>query len=219
MSTVKLRAAILGAAAVGALAAVPPITDPDDGADVRDEGTVVVIGPPPPGGGGSVSAVGTGCTTRGATTKLPSANVLVDVDAGSIEVPDIPAGVVRIVVRNFDSEPHGLVLTQLDSPDELTIADDGLIDEEELPNKLFRIAEFPGNTICEGTFELPPGHYVVFSPAPGDVDAGMVAALTICASAAEAADSTMPESTAPATSEPPTCDVVPATTEPAPAST
>ncbi|MGH9139163.1 MAG: hypothetical protein ACRD0G_19310 [Acidimicrobiales bacterium] len=215
----KLRAAILGAAAVGALAAVPPITDPDDGADVREEGSVVVIGPPPAGGGGSVSAVGTGCTTRGATTKLPSANVLVDVDAGSIELPAIPAGVVRIVVRNFDSEPHGLVLTELESPDDLTIGDDGLVDEEALPNKLFRIAEFPGNTICEGAFELPPGHYVVFSPAPGDVDAGIVAELTICDSMAPFADSTMPDSTAPPTSAPPGCEPVPATTEPAALST
>lgn len=215
----KLRAAIIGAAAVGALASVPPITDPDDGADVREEGTVVVIGPPPAGGGGSVSAVGTGCTTRGATTKLPSANVLVDVDAGSIELPAIPAGVVRIVVRNFDSEPHGLVLTELESPDDLTIGDDGLVDEEALPNKLFRIAEFPGNTICEGAFELPPGHYVVFSPAPGDVDAGIVAELTICDSVAPSADSTMPDSTAPPTSATPVCEPVPATTEPAALST
>ena len=41
----------------------------DDGATTREAGSVVIIGPPPPGGGASVSAVGTGCTTKGATTK------------------------------------------------------------------------------------------------------------------------------------------------------
>ena len=34
---------------------------------------MVIIGPPPPGGGASVSAVGTGCTTKGATTKKAGA--------------------------------------------------------------------------------------------------------------------------------------------------
>ena len=30
--------------------------------------------------------------------------------------------------------------------------------------------EFAGNTICEGTFDLPAGDYVVFSPSPEDLD-------------------------------------------------
>jgi hypothetical protein len=186
----RWRTAVIAVAAVGAAATVPPITDGDDGADTREAGTVVIIGPPPPGGGGSVSAVGTGCTTRGATTKLPSDHVLIDIDAGSIELPEIGAGVTRIVARNFDSEPHGLVLTELDSVGDLPLTEDGFVDEEALPNKVFRIAEFPGNTICEGTFELPAGRYVVFSPSPegrddtadsveSDVSVGVVAELTI----------------------------------------
>jgi hypothetical protein len=187
----RVRTAIIAAAAVGAVATVPPITDGDDGAEVRDTGTVVVIGPPPPGGGVSISAVGSGCTTRGATTKLPSAHVIVDIDADDLELPEITAGVTRIVVRNFDAVPHGLVLTELDSVDDLPLTDDGFVDEEQLPNPVFRIAEFPGNTICEGTFELPAGDYVAFSPSPEDPDAegaegrepdiaaGIVAELTI----------------------------------------
>jgi hypothetical protein len=189
---VKWRSALIAAGAIGAIATIPPISDEDDGADTREAGTVVIIGPPPPAGGGSVSAVGTGCTTRGATTKLPADNVLVDVDAETIEMPEINAGVTRIVVRNFDSETHGLVLTELDSIDDLPLSDDGFVDEEALPNEVFRIAEFPGNTICEGTFELPAGHYVAFSPSPeeddegdrtddrpSDVSSGIVAELTI----------------------------------------
>jgi hypothetical protein len=195
---------LIAAAVVGAVATVPPITDEDDGADTREAGTVVIIGPPPPGGGGSVSAVGSGCTTHGATTKLPGDHVLVDIDTGSIDLPEITAGVTRIVVRNFDSEPHGLVLTELDSIDDLPLTEDGFVDEEVLPNEVFRIAEFPGNTICEGTFELPPGDYVMFSPSPeadgeradgraSDVSAGMVAELTIAVP--EPAGSTVPPST------------------------
>jgi hypothetical protein len=188
----RLRTALIATAVVGAVATVPPITDePDDGADVRDGGTVVIIGPPPPGGGVSISAIGTGCTTRGATTKQPAYHVLVDVDAGMIELPEIVAGVTRIVVRNFDAVPHGLVLTELDSIDDLPLTDDGFVDEEALPNPVYRIAEFAGNTLCEGTFDLPAGDYVGFSPSPEDLDdptaegresdltAGIVAELTI----------------------------------------
>ncbi len=168
----RIRTALIATAAVGAVITVPPITDGDDGADTRESGTVVIIGPPPPGGGVSVSAVGTGCTTSGATTKLPSDNVVVDIDAGTLEIPEISAGVTRVVVRNFDAVPHGLVLTELGSVEELPLTTDGFVDEEALPNKVFRIAEFAGNTLCEGTFELPAGAYVAFSPSPEDVDNG-----------------------------------------------
>jgi hypothetical protein len=206
---VRLRTALIATAAVGAVATVPPITDPDDGSDTREAGSVVIIGPPPPGGGGSVSAVGTGCTTRGATTKLPTANVLVDIDAGSIELPEFGEGVTRIVVRNFDTVPHGLVLTDLDSIDDLPLDEEGFVDEEALPNKVFRIAEFPGNTLCEGTFELPAGDYVAFSPSPedregegaagrsSDVSEGVVAELSI--PAGDPSASTVPSSDPPAT--------------------
>jgi hypothetical protein len=206
---VRLRTALIATAAVGVVATVPPITDPDDGSDTRVAGSVVIIGPPPPGGGGSVSAVGTDCTTRGATTKLPIANVLVDIDAGTIELPEIGEGVTRIVVRNFDTVPHGLVLTELDSIDDLPLDEDGFVDEEALPNKVFRIAEFPGNTLCEGTFELPAGDYVAFSPSPedpegegatgrsSDVSEGVVAVLSI--PAGDPLASTVPSSDPPAT--------------------
>lgn len=210
----RIRSLLIPAAAVGLVATVPPITDDDDGATTRESGSVVIIGPPPPGGGASVSAIGTGCTTRGATTKLPTENIVIDIDAGAIEVPEIGAGVNRIVVRNFDSVPHGLVLTEVDSVADLPLTDDGFVDEDALPNEVFRIAEFPGNTICEGTFELPPGNYVVFSPSPedrssveagteSDVEAGLVTPIVIADSGAEAVGSatSSPGSTAPAATD------------------
>jgi hypothetical protein len=162
---VVLVAAALAAAAVGAACG------DDDGAEVRQTGSVAIIGPPPPGGGGSVSALGTGCTTKGATTKLPDRSVIVDLDEFTI-VPtaDIPAGVNRIVVKNFGAQPHGLVIAPVATIGELPVVD-GVVDEDAITAtgvRLKRIAPFAGNTICEGTFELQPGRYVLFSPAVSD---------------------------------------------------
>ncbi len=156
--------------AVGVLtaAAALPACAADDGARTREAGSVVVIGPPPPGGGGSVSAVGTGCTTRGATTKKVAQTIQIELDEYSITAPPaVTAGVNRIVVKNFGSDPHEIVITQLDSLDDLDPAG-GAVDIDALPNKVFRVQEFPGNTICEGTFELPAGRYVVFSNLPAE---------------------------------------------------
>lgn len=155
----------------------------DDGATTRQAGSVVIIGPPPPGGGGSVSAVGTGCTTRGATTKKVASNIQIGLDEYSVSPPPtISAGVNRIVVKNFGADAHELVITQADSVDELVLAA-GAVDIDALPNKVYRIMEFAGNTICEGTFDLPRGSYVAFSnlEAPGgsDFSHGMVATFVV----------------------------------------
>jgi hypothetical protein len=60
---------------------------------------------------------------------------------------------------------------------------DGAVDLEALPNPTYRVQEFAGNTICEGTFELPSGRYVVFSnlpgPGGGDYAQGMVATFVV----------------------------------------
>lgn len=155
----------------------------DDGASTREAGSVVIIGAPPPGGGGSVSAIGTGCVTKGATTKTAVANVQFGFDEYSITPPDeISAGVNRIVVKNFGEEPHEIVITQAASADDLPISG-GSVDLEAWPGKLYRVQEFAGNTICEGTFDLPAGDYVVFSNLEGsqggDFELGMVAAFTV----------------------------------------
>jgi hypothetical protein len=136
----------------------------DDGANVRSAGSVVVIGPPPPAGGGSVSAVGSGCTTKGATTKVVSASVQIELDEFSIAAAGpVSAGVNRMVVKNFGSGPHELVIVA-GTVATLPVVD-GFVDEEALAangTKIMRLAAFPANTICEGTFELPAGSYVLF---------------------------------------------------------
>lgn len=155
----------------------------DDGASTREAGSVVIIGSPPPGGGGSVSAVGAGCTTRGATTKKPAQSITIGLDEYSVSAPaEVPAGVSRLVVKNFGSDPHEIVITLADSADELPFVD-GAVDIDALPNKVYRVMEFAGNTICEGTFELPTGSYVVFSNLAGaegsDYERGMVATFLV----------------------------------------
>lgn len=172
---------------VAAVAVIPLLLQAcaaDDGATTREAGSVVIIGPPPPGGGGSVSAVGGGCTTKGATTKVPIASVTFDMDESSITPPaqDVAAGVNRIVIKNFGAEPHEFIITTAASIDDLPLLDGG-VDVDNLPDKVFRVAEFPGNTICEGTFDLPAGHYVAFSnrvsDAGTDFELGVVTTFTV----------------------------------------
>ena len=59
-------------------------------------------------------------------------------------------------MKNFGADPHEIVITQADSIDDLPRAD-GAVDIDALPEKAFRVMEFAGNTICEGTFDLPAG--------------------------------------------------------------
>lgn len=155
----------------------------DDGADTRIAGSVVIIGPPPPADGASVSAVGTGCTTRGATTKKEADSIEIELDEYTITPPDtVTAGVNRIVVKNFGADPHEIVITRADSIDDLPLVDGG-VDIDALREKVYRVMEFPGNTICEGTFDLAAGNYVVFSnldgPLGSDFAQGMAATFAV----------------------------------------
>jgi len=151
----------------------------DDGAAVRSAGGAVrTIGPPPPEGGGSVSAVGSGCTTRGATTKLPAASVDVGLDDHTVTAPaTLDAGVTRLVVKNFAPTPHQLLVVAASTPAEVTGAN-GQIDEAALGGRLTkRLETFPGNTICEATFELPAGTYLLLDPE--HLERGMLATVTV----------------------------------------
>jgi hypothetical protein len=160
----------------------------DDGADTRTAGSVAIIGPPPPEGGGSVSAVGTGCTTKGATTKLPAGSYELGLDEWTVTVPDaLPPGVARLVLKNFGTQSHEVVIAAVASPSALPVVDGG-VDEDALADlKPKRVAGFASNTICEGTFELAAGQYVVFcnlldedvTPAVSHFAEGMVMPLRV----------------------------------------
>ena len=110
---------------------------------------------------------------------MPSAKL----DEYTITPPDdITAGVNRIVVKNFGSDPHEIVITEAASVDALPVVD-GAVDLDALPAKVYRVQEFAGNTICEGTFDLPAGTYVAFSNLDGpdgtDFEQGMIATFVV----------------------------------------
>ena len=142
----------------------------------------MIIGPPPPGGGGSVSAVGTGCTTKGATTKMARRRAI-GLDEYSITPP---AEITRRRQPNRGQELRRGPARDRDhaggDADDLPVVD-GAVDIDALPNKVYRVMEFAGNTICEGTFDLPAGEYVVFSNLEGregsDYELGMVATFEV----------------------------------------
>ena len=158
----------------------------DDGAEVRSSGTVEIVGPPPPEGGGSVSATGSGCTTKGATTKIAAQVLTVELDEYSLKVPTTAkAGVTEVVVRNVGSQSHELGIAKATSRDALPIKD-GRVDEAALDTTgLFKIESFPKNTICRGVFDLPAGSYVLFdnlggtATAQGNFQRGMAALVTL----------------------------------------
>jgi len=173
-TSVPILAAVLVLGSLGGTAC-----SNDDGAAVRSTGGAVrTIGPPPPEGGGSVSAVGSGCTTRGATTKLPAASVEVGLDDHTVTAPaTLNAGVIRLVVKNFAPTPHQLLVVAATSPAEVTGAN-GQVDEAALGSRLTkRLETFPGNTICEATFELLAGTYLLLDPE--HLDRGMLATVTV----------------------------------------
>lgn len=161
----------------------------DDGADVREQadraGSVGVIGPAPEGGGASVSAVASGCTTRGATTLLATSDLEIGLDEWSITVQDGTAGVVRIVAKNFGDLKHEVVIMKGSSTTGLPMMD-GVVDIDAA-TPAARFLPFAGNTICQAPFELGPGSYVVFDNQPASEesggsayrDHGMVASFTL----------------------------------------
>lgn len=160
----------------------------DDGTDVRDQadaGSVGMIGPAAEGGGASVSAVATGCTTRGATTLLSTTDLEIGLDEWSITVKGDTAGVVRIVAKNFGDLEHEVVIVKGSSTSGLPMKD-GVVDIEAV-TPAARFLPFAGNTICQAPFELGPGSYVVFDNQPAGAesdgttyrDHGMVASFTL----------------------------------------
>jgi len=172
--------------AVGLCALLFAACSDDDGAEVRSGGSVEIVGPPPPEGGGSVSAVGTGCTTKGATTKLAADTLEVNADEYTLQAPATgKAGVFEVIVKNRGSQPHELIIAKAASRDALPVKD-GKVDEAALEaTGYYKIASFPKNTICRGFFDLPAGTYVLFDNLTGagqtqsNLQRGMVSVLTL----------------------------------------
>jgi hypothetical protein len=158
----------------------------DDGAEVRSSGSVEIVGPTPPAGGGSVSATGTGCNTKGGTTRIPSQMLTVELDEYTVKAPSAAkAGVTEVVVRNVGSQTHEIGIAKAATRDALPIKD-GRVDEAALEaTGLFKIESFAKNTICRGVFDLTAGTYVFFdnlggtASTPGNFQRGMAVVVTV----------------------------------------
>jgi hypothetical protein len=80
-----------------------------------------------------------------------------ELDEHTITPPaEITAGVNRVVAKNFGADPHELVITRAGAVEDLPVVD-GAVDIEALTDDVYRVQEFAGNTICEGTFDLATG--------------------------------------------------------------
>ncbi len=127
--------------------------------------------------GGTATGAGTGSATHGGTVTRTAAcepvgdpasatsTLAVTLDEWSVQTaqPRVPAGGITFNVENVGAEPHELVIVRAAGPGSLPVDEEGAVDEQKLPPGALigEIEAFPAGTNCQGTFELPPGEYVL----------------------------------------------------------
>lgn len=93
------------------------------------------------------------------------------------------AGSVTIGARNDGVSVHELVLAKTNAdPADLPTTSDGAADEAKLESEgagAGEIADVEPGASKEGTFELSPGHYVMYCNVPGHYADGMYGSLTV----------------------------------------
>ena len=148
----------------------------DDGASVRDLGGSATSGSGSGSGSGSASGSGSGSGSGSASGvaqcepvgDASTADVTVDVtlDEWSISASEteVPAGTITFAATNNGADAHEVVVVLADDVDSLPTTDDGIVDEEQLPDGTFigEIEAFPSGEECTGTFDLEPGTYALF---------------------------------------------------------
>lgn len=127
---------------------------------------------------GSATGAGTGSATHGGTVAgaaacrpvgdpaVATSTVAVTLDEWSVQTPQpsIGAGRVTFNAENTGEHPHELVIVRAaGDPGALPVDEEGAVDEAKLPPDavIGEIEAFPAGTNCQGTFELPPGEYVL----------------------------------------------------------
>jgi hypothetical protein len=162
--------ALLGVGACG--------EDDDDGGAVRETG-------PGAGGSGSASASGTGsasgsasasgtasgaaipeCVYVGSSAETPTGVVVATLTEFSVapDPAEVAAGTIEVVAHNEGAEAHEIVVVRYDGdPADMPVADDGSVDEEQLPEGavIGEIEGFAGGQTCATAFDLEPGSYVL----------------------------------------------------------
>lgn len=128
--------------------------------------------------GGTATGARTGSATHGGTATsvaacetvgdpaTASAKIDVTLDEWLVQTAErVAAGHVTFTAQNLGEEPHELVIARAaGDPGALPTDEQGAVDEEKLPPgaRVGEIEAFPSGTSCQGTFELPPGDYVLF---------------------------------------------------------
>jgi plastocyanin len=144
----------------------------DDGASVRNVGGTASSGSGSGSGSGSATGHASGSGSEGAHCEpvgdASTADVTVDVtlEEWSIEAAEteVPAGTITFAAINTGEDAHEVVVVRADDVDSLPTTDEGIVDEEQLPEGAFigEIEAFPAGEECTGTFDLEPGTYALF---------------------------------------------------------
>lgn len=146
----------------------------DDGASVRDLGGSASSGSGSASGSasgtGSGSASGSGsavahCEPVGdASTADTTVDVTLDEWSITASEEEVPAGTIAFAATNNGEDAHEVVVVQAEDVDSLPTTDEGIVDEEQLPEGAFigEIEAFPAGEECTGTFDLEPGSYALF---------------------------------------------------------
>jgi hypothetical protein len=152
--------ALLGLAACG----------DDDGGEVRESGAGASGGSGSASGTGSASASGAAaeeaCVYVGNSSETPTGVVVATLSEFAVapDPTEVAAGTVEIVAVNEGEEPHEIVVVRYDGdPAEMPVADDGSVDEEQLPEGavIGEIEGFEAGLTCATAFDLEPGNYVL----------------------------------------------------------
>lgn len=145
-----------------------------------DEGTVRNIGEQTGSAthGGTATGARTDSVTHGGTVTgaavckpvgdpaTATSTLDVTLDEWSVQPaqPRVAAGRVTFTADNVGEMPHELVIVRFaGDPGALPVDEEGAVDEQKLPPDALvgEIEAFPPGMTCQGTFDLPPGEYVL----------------------------------------------------------
>jgi hypothetical protein len=172
----------------------------DDGGDVRTiddsgsgsgSGSASGSGPATGSGSATGSSAAAECEPSGdASAATSTVQTTLSEFAIETDVTEAASGLVHFAVSNEGAEPHELVVIMGVAPSDLPLAEDGSLDEAQLPEGALigEVEPFPGGETCDGTFELAAGDYtllcnVVETEDDGEIEShvmeGMVTAFTV----------------------------------------
>ncbi len=125
----------------------------------REKGTLVVTGE-----GGETEAAAPECMPTGdPATADTTVDVTLDEWVLKVEPGTAPAGKISFAATDTGEEPHEMVLIAGVAPIDLPLAEDGSLEEAQLPEGALigEIEPFPAGEDCQATFALEAGKYTL----------------------------------------------------------